>query len=66
MILVTLTIVTPDLGDMLRSSSAALAKFERGRVMTNHRELIVVLESGKETSDVPAYEWLYRMCGMSK
>ena len=51
---------------MLRSSSAALPKFERDRVMTNHRELIVVLESGKETSDVPAYEWLYRMCGMSK
>ena len=51
---------------MLRSSSAALPKFERGRMMTNHRELIVVLESRKETSDVPAYEWLYRMCGMSK
>jgi hypothetical protein len=34
--------------------------------MTNHRELIVVLKSRKETPDVSAYQWLYRMCRMSK
>jgi hypothetical protein len=51
---------------MLLSSNAALPKFEHGRVMINHRELIVVLRSRKEPSDVPAYEWLYRMRGMSK
>jgi hypothetical protein len=56
----------PDLEDLAPQFDLWAAKFQRDRVAASHRELIVVLKSRKETPDVSAYEWLYRMCRMSK
>ncbi len=41
-------------------------KFQRAPMMTLHRQLIALPKSRKETSDVPAYQWVYRMRRMSE